>query len=391
MKKRPRHPLFLISIGHGYNDIFWLFLPLILPLLKKEFELTYTQSGLLLTFYTFIIAIFSFITGHLGDKYGKEKIISLGFFLTSAGFTLLVGFNSFAFILILLGIAAVGVSTFHSLAPPLLNQRYRYKKGIIFGIFEAAGSAGIVLMMYLFGLVINLIEWRVISFLIALFGIPLAYFFYRTDYSDLPSTVEKSKIKYPPFILTTFFTARTLRTLGMIGVVSFVPLFIVDTLNLSIQTASYFSGLIFAGGVIGSLITGWLSDKNHPLSIIAALLLIVLPAILFITFSLPLLLTVLLLFLVGICHIGFFPPQNIWLSQASQHTIQGKIFGIGMSLDTMVTAIAPAVFGFLADRWGLRVSFRWTLLPLIIAAFLFLTLRLKGLSRNLRLKRIEKV
>jgi len=93
MKKRPRHPLFLISIGHGYNDIFWLFLPLILPLLKKEFELTYTQSGLLLTFYTFIIAIFSFITGHLGDKYGKEKIISLGFFLTSAGFTLLVGFN----------------------------------------------------------------------------------------------------------------------------------------------------------------------------------------------------------------------------------------------------------------------------------------------------------
>jgi len=246
-------------------------------------------------------------------------------------------------------------------------------------------------MMYLFGLVINLIEWRVISFLIALFGIPLAYFFYRTDYSDLSSTVEKSKIKYPPFILTTFFTARTLRTLGMIGVVSFVPLFIVDTLNLSIQTASYFSGLIFAGGVIGSLITGWLSDKNHPLSIIAALLLIVLPAILFITFSLPLLLTVLLLFLVGICHIGFFPPQNIWLSQASQHTIQGKIFGIGMSLDTMVTAIAPAVFGFLADRWGLRVSFRWTLLPLIIAAFLFLTLRLKGLSGNLRLKRIEKV
>ena len=151
MKKSPANTLFLVSIGHSYNDVFWLFLPLALPILRNEFHLNYTQSGFLLSFYTFVIAVFSFLSGHLGNVYGREKILSLGFLLTAVSYISLVFLKSFTWMLLILTVAGIGVSTFHSLAPPLLGERFQQRKGIIFGIFEASGSAGIVLMVCFFG------------------------------------------------------------------------------------------------------------------------------------------------------------------------------------------------------------------------------------------------
>jgi len=387
MKKPQKNSLFLVSIGHSYNDIFWLFLPLVLPLLREEFHLSYTQSGLLLTFYTFVIAAFSFLSGHLGDLYGRGRILSIGFLLTSVSYTSLVFLKSFLSMLVVLGVAAIGVSTFHSLAPPLLNEQFGHRKGIVFGVFESAGSGGIVLMMYFFSLLVDIIGWRLICALIALIGLPLTYAFYKEDPHTLSLPEEVQKIRYSHRDIVIFFLSRALRTLGIVAIVSFIPLFVVDVLGLDIQRASFFSGMIFLGGIVGSLFTGWLSESYYPLSIIAILLIAALPIVLFVTFSFPLLTIILLLTALGICHIGFFPPQNLWLSQVSHQAIRGKMFGVGMTLDTMATAIAPGLFGFLGDRWGLVTSLRWTLLPLSVATTLFIMLRFSVYSFDRTRKR----
>ena len=392
MKKAKKNSLFLVSIGHSYNDIFWLFLPLVLPILREEFHLSYTQSGLLLTFYTFVISAFSFLSGHLGDLYGRRRILSIGFLLTSVSYTSFVFLKSFPSMLVILGVAAIGVSTFHSLAPPLLSENFGHRRGIVFGVFESAGSAGILLMMYFFGLLVNIIGWRLICALIALTGLPLTYVFYKEDAYTFARSEEEQEIPHSQRDTVIFFLSRALRTLAIIAIVSFIPLFVVDVLGLNIQRASFFSGMIFLGGIIGSLFTGWLSESYHPLSIIVILLIAALPIVLFVTFSLPLLAIILLLAILGICHIGFFPPQNLWLSQVSRQAIRGKMFGVGMTLDTMAAAMAPGLFGFLGDRWGLATSFRWTLLPLGAAAALFTMLRFSvSTSDRLKLKRQKRI
>lgn len=389
MKKLQANTLFLVSIGHGYNDIFWLFLPLALPILREEFRLSYTQSGLLLSFYTLIIAVFSFLSGHLGDLYGRGKILSVGFLLTAVSYISLVFLKSFASMLIVLAVAGIGVSTFHSLAPPLLSEQFRQRKAILFGIFEASGSAGILLMMCFFGILVSSMGWRPIIALIAIMGLPLALIFYK---EDLPSPSSQSKrtqkIRPSRMDMVIFFLSRALRSLGIVALVSFIPLFVVDILSLSIQRAAFFSGMIFFGGIIGSLITGWLSESYRPLSVIAVLHILLLPIVLLVALPGPLLLITLLLVVLGICHIGFFPPQNLWLSQVSRRAIRGKMFGAGMSLDTVAAAIAPALFGFVGDRWDLVSSFHWMLLPLAIAATLFVVLRY-SVSRSARLKILE--
>jgi len=385
MKKSPANTLFLVSIGHSYNDVFWLFLPLALPILRNEFHLNYTQSGFLLSFYTFVIAVFSFLSGHLGNVYGREKILSLGFLLTAVSYISLVFLKSFTWMLLILTVAGIGVSTFHSLAPPLLGERFQQRKGIIFGIFEASGSAGIVLMVCFFGLLVDNLGWRVIIAFIAIMGLPLALAFHKKDLPVFFESERTQKIHPSPRDMVIFFLSRALRTLGIVVIVSFVPLFVVDILGLDIQKASFFSGMIFLGAIIGSLLTGWLSESYSPLSIIVILNLAIIPVVLGITFPGSPLIIALLLVALGICYLGFFPPQSLWLSQVSPRAIQGKMFGVGMTLDTMATAIAPGLFGFIGDRWNLITSFRWTLLPLVVAAALFVALRY-SVPRSIRLK-----
>ena len=193
MRRVQTNTLFLVSIGHGYNDIFWLFLPLALPILRAEFQLSYTQSGLLLSFYTCIIAVFSFLNGHLGDLYGRGRILSIGFLLTAISYVSFVFLKSFASMLLVLTVAGIGVSTFHSLAPPLLSEEFKQRKGILFGIFEASGSGGILLMMIFFGLLVNSIGWRPISALIALVGLPLAFAFHKEDLPMSSSLSERTQ------------------------------------------------------------------------------------------------------------------------------------------------------------------------------------------------------
>lgn len=391
MKKVQKNPLFLVCIGHSFNDMFWLFLPLVLPLLREEFQLSYTQSGLLLTFYTLVISAFSFLSGHIGDLYGRRRILSIGFLLTSVSYTSFIFLKSFSSMLVILGVAAIGVSTFHSLAPPLLSEHFRNRKGIVFGMFESAGSGGIVLMMYFFGLLVNIIGWRLICALIALAGLPLAFVFYKENQHTFSCSKEEPEILYSQRDIVIFFLSRALRTLGLVAIISFIPLFVVDVLGLNVQRASFFSGMVFLGGVIGSLLTGWLSENYYSLSIIAVLLIAALPIGWLLTSSLPLLAVIFVLVTLGICNIGFYPPQNLWLSQVSRQAVRGKMFGVGMTLDTMPMAMAPGLFGFLGDHWGLATSFRWTLLPLGMAAALFMMLRFSvSIPDGLKIKRQRK-
>lgn len=385
MKKRRNNPLLLLIIGHIYNDMFWLLLPLLLPLLREQFQLSYTQSGLLLTFYTLVISVFSFMSGHWGDLYGTRRILSLGFLLTAISYTCFVFSKSLPWMLVIIGVAGVGVSTFHSLAPPLINKYFRHRKGVIFGLFEAAGSGGVVLLMFSFGMFVDIFGWRLICALVAMIGLPLAYAFYKGDSTDFPEPEVPQKMPHPQRDVGIFFLARTLRTLGIVGVVSFIPLFAVDILALNMQKASFLLGTVFLGALFGSLLTGWFSESCHPLSIIVILLLAALPTIWLITLPIPMLVIVLLLMVLGISHIGFFPPQNLWLSAMSRRAIQGKVFGVGMTFDGIAMAIAPGLFGYLADRYTLAISFRWTLLPLGAAAILLLILRFPMTGTNTRL------
>ena len=70
-KARPSlHFLRTAWIAHGLNDMYWFILPVLLPIIKQEFSLSYVRTGLLVTSFTAVTAMGSLVSGYLGDHFG---------------------------------------------------------------------------------------------------------------------------------------------------------------------------------------------------------------------------------------------------------------------------------------------------------------------------------
>src|SRR5512147_2673246 len=65
------------SLGHGYTHLFPSVFYLLLPLIKKEFGLTYTQMGLLITMRFLCQTLISLPSGMLVDLLGRYQLVMI--------------------------------------------------------------------------------------------------------------------------------------------------------------------------------------------------------------------------------------------------------------------------------------------------------------------------
>lgn len=341
-------------------------IPLLLPLIREQLHLTYMQSGLLLTCFSLVFSVFSILSGHLGDAYKAERILSFGFLFTAATFPLLFLAHSYFQIIAVLAVIAVGISVFHPVGTALIS--HGWGKGIHFGLFEATGCVGVLIMTLLFIPLVTSLGWRLTSLILALPSLPIGLVFLLSrrsmKYVDSVDDPQNSSLGVKSLIL--FYLARGAQIFGGMAVFSFMPLFAVDVGGLSPEKAAFFLLFIHIGAAPGMLICGILSDYYSPLKIILVLALIVIPTIFILTLSPPLLVMFLFLGILGFCSIGVWAPQGVWLARATSQRTRGKAFGGMMGLLGLVRIISPLLFGFLADKWGLIAAFRWALVPMAV-------------------------
>ncbi len=359
----------LLSLAHTASGLCWI-VPLFLPLIREELHLTYTQGGFLLTCYSIAFSVFIMLSGHLGDIYEARKVLSFGFLLTAATFSLLLLVQSYLWILVVLALVAVGASIFYPVGMASVSRGWQ--KGIFFGLFEAAGCMGVLMATLLFSPLVVSLGWRLTVFILALPSLPIGLVFLTSQVNlKYGNATSRPRITSPGSkSLILFYLARGVQIFGGTAVMSFMPLLAVDVGGLPPEKASLFLVFVWVGGVPAALVHGILSDVCSPLRIILVLLLITIPIVFAITLPLPLLAIFPLLIALGFCIIGAWVPQNMWLSRVTLEKARGKVFGGTLSLVSVANIFSPVFFGFLADTWGLVATYRLTLLPMIIAAVL---------------------
>lgn len=60
------------------------------------------------------------------------------------------------------------------------------------------------------------------------------------------------------------------------------------------------------------------------------------------------------------------PSRNMLFAVFGKQMGSGRVFGIVMAISTIVHSISPALFGVIADQWGLRAAVRVFTLPVIL-------------------------
>ena len=373
-RKEIKSILKLNALGHSYNDMYFFIIPLLLPLFREEFSLSYVQSGLILTIHVALRSIFGLLFGYFGDKYEKKVIIAGGFVCSSIFLGGLVWVNSINTIVTFLFLLAIGVSTFHPLATAMVRENSKkHQRGHYLSLFSAAGTAGIIVASLLFGLLVQIFGWKITCLLLSFPGYFLAYKYLKSKKGakNLKTEAEK-KIKQSYIYL--FFISIGIRSLGFWAVLSFLPIYATEYLGLKPEVSAWIISIIFSGIFLGSLISSRIIDKSNPLILVLSTTIITTFLLFTITFINQFILIILLVGILGILEGIFFPSQSTWLTFICPVSRQSKIFGISLFVEGFSATIAPTLYGWIADQSNLIWAYRLAAIPLSVSFILFLTL-----------------
>jgi len=376
----------LVFFGHGANDLYWFILPVLLPMMLSRYNLRYAGGGTVLSIYLLVVALLSFVVGRLSDRTNRWRLIGFGFLLASVGFSLASIDASLTVFLILLGVAAVGVSTFHPTMYGAIEETIDSDRGKFYGKFEAWGGGTIAVMLVVTGFLLRSISWTGVLRLVAVPGFIAGIVFLTARRAPLraPSVGSERKPSeklrtVPRGILAAFLVSNMLRFITIMGVIAFMPTFFVHRVGLGPDLAGYSTALFFGGGVIGARIGGVLGDRFPPLGVLLVPLALIGPLVfLFGLISSPVLLGV-VLFTFGVASMICIPLQNLTLTKMGPDLGGGEIFGLLLGAMTVTQALSPATFGAIADAVGLAGTVRLFAGPAVLSwIVLFLVARTRS-------------
>ncbi len=363
----------------GHHLLAALLIPL-LPFIRDEFALDYTQAGWVVSAFTLSYGISQLPAGWLADRIGPRILISIGI-SGVALFGLMVGLSStyimMVVFLVLLGVMGGG---YHPASAPLISSLVDPKNsGRALGIHQIGGSASYFLAPLIAVAIANELGWRGSYIWLAvptiLFGIAFYIFLGRRGYgrkakSGMPeSHTEALPVPGRSRRLISFLTLSIAGQILIVSVISFIPLFLVDYFGVGEEAAAALLALVYSAGLWAGPLGGYLSDRLGRVPVMLAMSLIAGPIIYLLNVaSFGWSLSVFLLAIGVVMYIRMPVTEAYVISQASERN-RSTILGIYYFGSRGVPGLMMPVMGYLIDRLGFSTSF-----TIVGAAFAVVTL-----------------
>jgi len=287
----------LCQVVHGIS---FSAMPLLLPLIREDLQITFTQAGLLSAAATFSYALGQIPAGFLSDRYGPKRLFFIGllgwsafsvclglievFWLAVASQLLAGAFRALLF--------APGMSLLASWFPP-------ERRATAMSLYMLGGFAGTIVLSLGGPLLAAAYGWRPAFMLMAAIGIAAA-FVYRHYAREKPRTGTTQHLTLAE--VSQLFSHRIMWVCSGLQFVRFavvtaymvwLPSLLVVDRGLSVQHAGFIVAMAAAFTAPSNTLGGYVSDRlrNPPLIIGGALAVLACTAALLpFTHSLPLLL-----------------------------------------------------------------------------------------------------
>jgi MFS transporter, FSR family, fosmidomycin resistance protein len=133
----------LIGLAHGCSHFFHMLLPPLFPVFRNEFQLSYSELGLLVTTFFVISGIGQALAGFLVDKTGARPVLfsALSCFVLAA--LAAAAAQGFSGLMLAAALAGLGNSPFHPVDFTILNKRVSPPRlGHAFSVHGISGNLG---------------------------------------------------------------------------------------------------------------------------------------------------------------------------------------------------------------------------------------------------------
>ncbi|WP_309640465.1 MFS transporter [Flavobacterium sp.] len=367
--------LFAISFAHLLNDLIQAIIPSVYPILKENYNLSFTQIGLITFAFQFSASILQPFVGYYTDKHPKPFSQIYGMVFSLMGIICLSFADSFYWILISVCLIGTGSAIFHPESARISNLASGGKRGLAQSIFQVGGNFGTALGPLLVALIVvpnsqKYILWFVIAAVIALGIISKIAFWYRdhliyrthktTPFVDFHN-LSKSRVKWSIVILlvvifSKFFYSASLST--------YYTFFLMDKFHLSIQQAQFHMFIYLIAYAAGTIMGGPLGDKFGRKYIIWFSVFGATPFALMLPYV-NLFWTDVLMIIIGMIISSAFPAIIVYAQELIPKKL-GMISGLFYGFAFGMGALGSALLGILADHTSIQYVYHiCSLLPII--------------------------
>jgi MFS family permease len=378
----------LIGVSHVVGAAAQYGINTLAPFYQQDLQLSRAQVGFFFTAFYLGMAGLSFAAGWLADRLGVRGTVLIGHLFLGLWTMVASLAPSFAWAFGIFFLAGLGYSFLNpATTKGVMAWFYRDERATAMGIKQTGVPAGGVAAALIAPPLVLFAGWRAAFVGLGAINLLFGFFFWALwreppamDLSDSSSEKSQRPFKASNLLCVSFGTALLL--VGQMSLLTYVPLYLKETAGFSAYWASQALAFTQVGGMGGRIGWGIVSDRLFHgrrkvvlvligfLSVALTLALGLIPS----TTSLVLLL--LLIFLSGICMVGYQGVSYALIGEIAGKARTGSALGMVITLNSLGAIFGTPLFGYLVDVTG-SYSVAWLALAMaillgILALFFFL-------------------
>jgi FSR family fosmidomycin resistance protein-like MFS transporter len=380
--------LAVVTLSHVAQH-FFVGLSVLYPAMMADLNLTYTQLGLMTGVASITSGFLQMAWSLLNRWVSRRLLLGLGNLLISVGCVLFGRARGFVEVVGGNLISGGGQAAQHPVGTSILANKFSNAQvSRALSLHYGLGYVGNIVSPILLSFIAVSLDWRSATYVLALVplvsGLAVLYFLKgepsaarsisgaerATFWEDVKSSLRNKRV-----VLLIAAQAFAVGGTGMGVIISYAPLFLRNELNLGLVETSWIYSLAVIGGVLGTLICGYLAGRVGNLR--TALYLVGVGSLLIFLLILHHAFTWILvphLFLVGGTSFAYGSLLQAHLATILSPRQRDVVMGLYFTLGFGVNSIWNAVTGFLIDVYG-SFTPAWVFRSILGAiAFVFIVL-----------------
>ncbi len=388
----------LLTVAHGFSHFYQILLPSLFVFIAEDLKLSYTQLGIVLTFFFFASGFGQIASGFAVDRFGGRRLLLMGLALISGAHAAAGLAASFPWLIGCAFLAGAGNSVFHPADFSLLNRLVSSPRlPWAFSLHGIGGNIGYVLSP-VFALAAGAaFGWHNALFLAGGLGLALAAFLYfePTIRSAAPTkkipAAQISAVADPlalvrPLMQPVIFVAFLffcVATVYSTAISSFGTAIFRDYHGLEKAPAALLLTVYMVAQTVGMIGGGWIAASGRSpgnTAAIATLFACIVACGLWIS---PLSFAGLaaLLIVIGASNGIVGPSRDLLVKKVAPKEALGRAYGVVYSGFDVGASVVPIIYGALIDR-----KLAGVVIGCIVGGFLVNASIARWLDRHLAVK-----
>ncbi|WP_416864839.1 MAG: MFS transporter [Imperialibacter sp.] len=371
--------LVALSISHLLNDTMQSLIPSIYPMVKENYQLTFSQIGLITLTFQLTASLLQPVVGAFTDKRPQPFSLAIGMGFTLLGLLGMSMAGSFTMILVSAAFIGLGSSVFHPEASRMAHMASGGRHGMAQSLFQVGGNAGSSLGPLLAALIIvPLGQFHVIWFsllallaMIILANVGKWYKFQLVVKSRKAkrAVAEPEKIFALPvrkvvWSLTILLLLIFSKYIYMTSMSSYFTFYLIQKFDVSVKASQLYLFMFLFAVAAGTFLGGPMGDRFGRKYVIWFSILGAAPFTLMLPYA-SLFWTGVLSVVIGLILSSAFSAILVYAQELVPGKV-GMIAGLFFGLAFGTAGIGSALLGELADRTSIEYVFAiCSFLPLL--------------------------